>query len=344
MIKSIKRIFIFLIILTVVTLGSLYLYTHDRTFFNGENEIGNATANIYNGGLFSEQDGYVYFSNANDDGSLYVTDSNLVNFEKIHDDKAVFINVDQNYIYYVRANNTRENNSGNILMYNNTGIYRINQKGANLKAVSHSPGAYLSLKGNHLYYQKYDVEKGLFLYQNSIDCSKERLLLKDAVIPASITEKQLYYAGYSKNHNLNAIDLSSYNAKSVHDGSFLYPNFQNNYLYYINIEDNYKIYRANQDGSNPVVLVDDRCSTYNITNSGKYLYYQVDHGDNSRISRLNLETQESEKLLDGDYKQIHVTDNYVFFRDFEDTTTFVIPADGVAKVGTFNPPNLSEVK
>src|SRR5690606_19800564 len=124
---------------------------------------GNTTGNIYNGGLFSEQEGKIYFSNTNDDGSLYRTDVNLVNFEKIHNDKAVFINVDENYIYYVRANNTRENNSNNVLMYNNTGMYRINQNGTGLKSISYNPGAYLTLKGNRIYYQKYDVDNGLLL-------------------------------------------------------------------------------------------------------------------------------------------------------------------------------------
>lgn len=344
MIKAIKKIFIFLVIVTVGALGTLWLLTCNKTFQNGEDEIGNTSGNIYNGGLFSEQDGMIYFSNANDKGSLYRTDANLVNFEKLHEDKAVFINVDENYIYYVRANNTRANNSRNALMYNNTGMYRINQNGSGLKAISYNPGAYLSLKGNHIYYQKYDVDNGLLLYQNTIDLSKEKLLLKDSVIPTAVMNGKLYFAGYSNNHNLNAIDLSSYNAKMILEGSFLYPIFHNGYLYYINIEDNYKIYRSNTDGSDPELLVDDRCSTYNITNSGKYLYYQIDNGESNRISRLNLETLESETLLEGNYKQIHVTSNYVFFKDFEDTTTFVILADGLTKVGTFNPPNLSVVE
>jgi len=344
MIKAIKRILIFLVIVTVVGLGSLWFFTRNKTFQNGEDEIGNTTGNIYNGGLFSEQDGWIYFSNANDDGRLYRTDTNLVNFEKIHDDKAVFINVDENYIYYVRANNTRESKSQNVMMYNNTGMYRINQNGKGMKAISYNPGAYLSLKGNHIYYQKYDVDNGLLLYQNTIDLAKEKLLLKDAVIPSCVMNGKLYYAGYSNNHNLNAIDLSSYNAKMILEGNYLYPIIQNDYLYYIDIGDNYKIYRSNADGSDPTLLVDHRCSTYNITNSGKYLYYQIDNGKNNGIGRLNLETLESETLLDGNYKQIHVTSNYVFFKDFEDTTTFVILADGLAKVGTFNPPNLSATK
>lgn len=344
MIKTVGKVFLALIGITAVSFGGLWLYTQNRTFPNNEDTIGNSTGNIYNGGLFCEADGHIYFSNLSDDGNLYVTDSNLLNFKKLSEDKAVYINVDNNYIYYVRANNTRENSTHNILMYNNTGVYRIKQNGSDLKAVSYQPGAYLTLKGNHLYYQKYDVESGLFLYQNSIDCSEEKLLVKDAVIPAAVKENKLYYAGLSYDHNFNAVDLSTCNTKAVLEGSFLYPILHSGYLYYMDVKDNYKIYRANEDGSDPVMLVDDRCSAYNITNSGKYLYYQIDNGLNNQICRIDLTTLKAETLLSGDYKQIHVTDNYVFFRDFNDTTTFVILADGIADVNTFNPPNLSSTK
>jgi hypothetical protein len=341
MIKSIGRFLISLLVITIIGIGGLWIYTQNKTFLNDENEVGNTAGNIYNGGLFVEQDGSIYFSNEMDQGSLYVTDSNLLNFKKVHNDKAVFINVDENYIYYVRANNTRGNNAANILMYNNTGIYRIKQNGTDLKVVSHNPGAYLTLKGNHLYYQKYDVEKGLFLHRNAIDCSEEKLLFQDAVIPASIIDNTLYFAGYSKDHNLNSLDLRSFNDKIYLEGTYLYPIFHGDYLYYINIEDNYKIYRSNIDGTNPTLLVDRRCSTYNITNSGKYLYYQVDNGKNNHIGRLNLETMEKELIMKGDFKQIHVTENYVFFKDFDDSNTYVNSADSQVNVGTFNPPNLS---
>jgi len=341
MIKGLKKLLTFLIVITILVVGGIFLYTYGRTFKNDDDEIGNTAGNIYNGGLFSEQDGNIYFSNGNDDGSLYVTDANLVDFKKISDDKAVYINVDENYIYYVRANNTRQDSYKNILLYNNTGIYRIHQNGSNIKSISYNPAAYLILKGNNLYYQKYDVEKGLFLHQNSTEGTDERLLIEEAVIPAIIIDDALYYAGLSQDHNFNQYDLSSYNGRTFYEGGFLYPTIHDGYLYYMNVEDNYKIYRMRFDGSSPEIVVNKRCATFNITNKGKFLYYQVDDSNSNGINRIYLETMEPEVLLAGNYKQIHVTENYVFFRDFDDTTTFVVEAEGNPKVATFTPPNLS---
>lgn len=344
MLKLVKRLLIALTIITIMAFAIILVYNSGRTYFNEENEVGNTAGNIYNGGLFCEQDGRIYFSNDAADGSLYVMNSDCTNVKKIYDDKAAFINADENYVYYVRANNTRENQSGNILMFYNTGVFRINHNGKNLKSITSNPGAYLTLKGNFLYFQQYDVEIGLYLYRYQIDGTLGRLLLKDTVIPSMIKENSLYYVGYSKDHAINAMDLSSFTHHTIYDGSFAYPIFMGDYIYYIDLEDKYRIYRMKQDGSDKTLLVDERCSTYNITNSGKYLYYQVDGTKKNRIGRINLETMQSEDIMDGNYKQIHVTNNYVFFKDFDNTNTYLMKADGIKDVSTFNPPGSKAAK
>lgn len=342
MLSKVKKTFIILFLITIVTVFGILIYTSGRTFYSKEDEIGNTAGNIYNGGLFCEQEGIIYFSNDADDGSLYAMSSDCTKFRKVHSDKAVYINADEHYIYYLRANNTRENSKASILMFNNSGVYRIKQNGSNLKAISNKPAAYLTLKGNNLYFQKYDVEEGLHLYRNGIDASSERLLLKDAVVPAAILDGKLYYTGYSKDQNIHYMDLSGYNTKTYLEGNFAYPIFRDDYIYYMDISNNYKIYRMNHDGTEVTALVDERCSTYNITNSGKYLYYQVDNNANNRIARLNLETMEHETIQEGNFKQIHVTEFFVFFKDFKGDTTYILSADGVPRLGTFNPPVINE--
>lgn len=338
----IKKALISLSIITIIVLIIIFAYSNNRTFLNDEEIIGNTAGNIYNGGLFCEKDGRIYFSNDNDDGSLYVMNSNTSNIKKLHYDKAAYINVDENYIYYLRANNTKENRSSSILAFNNTGIYRINQNGKKLKLISSNPASYVTLKGNHVYYQNYDVDEGIYLYRNMTDGSLPRLLLKEAVIPTVIMDNRIYYTGVNTDHNINYLDLSSFTTGTHVVGDFAYPIFHGEYIYYMDPSNNYTINRMDLDGTNRYELVSERSSTYNITNSGKYLYYQEDNLDKSKICRLDLTTMEAQVLLDGHYKQIHVTENFVFFKDFDNQNTYVISADGSSELGTFNPPNLSE--
>ena len=339
--KIVKRMLIFLTIITVFSVVALYFYNLDRTYFNEEDEIGNTTGNIYNGGLFCEQDNRIYFSNNSADGCLYVMNPDLTGYKQITEDKAVYINADENYLYYVRANNTRENNKGGFLVFYNTGVYRIRHNGSDLMAFTGKPGAYLTLRGNNIYFQRYDVNIGLYLYRYQIDGKLERLLIEDSVIPATVIDNELYYAGYSKDHNINAMDLSSYTSNAKQEGSYLYPIITSDYIYYMDVSDKYKVYRMNLDGSDPTRLVKFRCATYNITNSGKFLYYQVDDTKNNGIHCLNLETMEDELLMKGNYKQINVTDNYVFFNDFDNTNTYVVSAEGGKTVNIFEAPQLT---
>ncbi|NLP15829.1 MAG: DUF5050 domain-containing protein [Clostridiales bacterium] len=342
--STIKKVLITLFIITAITIFGILYYSSGRTYLNDEELVGNTAGNIYNGGLFCERDGRIYFSNDNDDGSLYVMNSNSTNFKKLHTDKATYINVDENYIYYLRANNTRENTSGSIFMFYNTGVYRVNRNGRKLKLISSNPGSHVTVKGNHVYYLNYDVDTGLFLYRNQTDGSLERLLIKEAVIPSAIMNNKLYYVGYDSDHNINCLDLSSFTSKTYIEGNFGYPIFFGDYIYYMDQTNDYSINRMNLDGSDRTVLVNNRTSTYNVTNSGKYLYYQIDEMDKSKICRMNLTTMETEVLLEGHFKQIHVTDNYVFFKDFDNTNTYIISADGPATLATFNPPNLNKDK
>lgn len=340
--STVKKVLLTLFVITVITFAGILIYSSGRTYLNEDNLIGNTTGNIYNGGLFCERDGKIYFSNDNDDGSLYVMNSDTTNIKKLHHDKPAYINVDENYIYYLRANNTRDNAPGSILMFNNTGIYRLKQNGRALKIISSNPAAYITVKGNHVYYQNYDVNEGLFLYRNQTDASLERMLLKEAVIPSYFMNNKLYYVGNNENHNINCLDLSSFTTRTYIEGNFAFPIFHNDYIYYIDQSNNYTINRMNKDGSDRQLVVNERCSTYNITNSGNFLYYHVDNLDKSKICRIDLTTMNTEVLLDGYYKQIHVTEHYVFFKDFENTNTYIISADGSSKLGTFNPPNLNK--
>ncbi|MDF2514099.1 MAG: hypothetical protein K0S04_3965 [Herbinix sp.] len=338
MAKHILRVLLALTILTAVAAAGIYYYNLDRTYYNSDDEIGNTAGNIYNGGLFCQQDDKIYFSNNNAGGRLFVTNDTLSSFQLVSNSKAVYINADDDYIYYVQANNTKETSIDDSIVYYNTGAYRIKHNGSNLTAFTADPSAYLTLKGNYLYLQKYNVDYGLCLYRYKIDKTEERLLVKDAVIPTKAEGDYLYYSGRSKDLNIHSLDLLSYTTHPILKGSYLYPIYFEDYIYYINTKDNNSLYRMNKDGSEPTKLVSQHCSTYNITNSGKYLYYQVDNKKTKGIHRMNLSNLKDELMLSGEYKQINITKDYVFFQDTDGSNTYYAVADGDALVNRFDAP------
>ncbi len=327
MLKLLKWVLVALLTATAIFVFGTYYYSKNHVSFNKESEIGNSNGNIYNGGLFCQQDTTIYFTNDYDDGALYSMNSLCENMNKISVDKAVYINSDDRYIYYVKADSLLENSSKANMRYNNGGVYRMNNNGTFLKNITSNPASNLILFGNYLYYQQYYVPDGMSLARTKLDATDNRILTHSSAIPYTVQDGTFYYYPLNK-PQIKGILLDSFTTHVKYKASYQYPIAFGDYIYYINPSDKNYIYRMKKDGTDPTKLISESCATYNITNTGKYLYYQVGNGKSNRISRLNLETMKKETVAKGSYRNIFVTDYYVFFNNYEHTKIFKVIADG----------------
>ncbi len=336
--KKTKRILILILIPAILIIFVIINLLKEQVHYNEIDYIGNTPGNLYNGGTFCEQDGRVYFSNFNDDGTLYSMDLECNNVMKINDDKARYINVDNNYIYYSRENNTKVSPTKSIFLFYCSGIYRINKDdGNNSVQLYKQPSGLLSLYGNTIYYQHYTPETGISFYSIGIDAKNEKKLSNTPILPASFHEGSLYFAGASVDHNIYAMDTTDTSLKTILNANCYMPIARPEGIYYISLEDNYALCRIDYQGNNKTVLIDEFISTYNISMDGNYIFYQVDGGDNNHLGQLNLSTLEKEVILEGDYKQISCTSNFIFFRDFRETNVYAYkPQNG--ELRTFHPP------
>lgn len=336
-----KRALVILAIILVIGGFGIFTILSEKTYFNDESEIGNTAGNLLNGGLFCEDNNVIYFSNPNDDGALYSMDLNCKNFKKIHSDNVSYINAAGKYIIYVRDNHKRNKSAGNFFNFNNVGIYRINRNGSKIKMLYEDPAKVTTLKGNYVYYQHYNVDDGLKFYRVKIDGSDEKKLSDDPIIPSSFSGNSLYYNGQKDDHNIYQMNTESTSSSVLFEGNCYNPVATDKYIYYLSLEDDYAIGRINKDGSNPKILVNERVSFFNISSSGKYLYYQVDGGNNNGFHKLDLETLENKTLLEGDFNSIHVTSNYVFFKEFDSKKIYRLTASNDS-ISEFKPPVLED--
>lgn len=336
-----KKVIISILIILVLLSGGIFYLFSSRTVYNAEGTTGNTPGNLLNGGLFCEDEGKIYFSNQNDDGSLYVMDSDCTNFKKLYNDKAAYINSAGKYLYYSRKNYEWDKKSQALFVLDNAGVYRIQKNGSRITQLDKERADMLSLSGNYIYYQPF-IKEGYQLHQVKLDKKEKKLISKYPFLPASIQNHTLYYAGTEKNHHIYSMNLSGTASNTVYEGNCAFPIVQEDYIYFLDLENNYAITRINLDGSDPTVLVQQRVSTYNLSPSGKYLYYQVDDGENNGLFRFNTETKEEELILAGDYNSIHITGNYVFFNEFNSSKVYVLPVGDAGNVGFFNPPSLKK--
>lgn len=335
-----KVITVLVIIAIIVTFGIVY-YMNTRIVYNDESVYGNTSGNLLNGGLYCEENGKIYFSNENDRGNLYVMDNDCTNFKKLTDDMSSHINVAGKYIYYSRKNNERDPATESIFVFSNVGIYRINKSGSAIACLYNDPAGAIFLAGNYVYYQRYSEKEkptGLSLFKVKIDGKDNTLLSKDPINPIAIQNDVLYYTGTDRDHNIYRMDLSSGSSSLLYEGNAAYCVVQDNYIYFMDQENNLAITRMNLDGSNVTTLIEEKTSTYNISLDGTYIYYQIDEGENNGLYRYNSKTGISQLITSGYYNSIHVTSSYVFFREFNTNIVYMISSGADTTLATFNPP------
>lgn len=321
-----KVIWIFVAVLLFV--GFFFIqYLTGRVIWNEEGILGNSGGNIMNGGDFCEYNGKIYFSNSEDEGTLYVMDEDLSDAKKVKNDIVSHINVLGSYIVYARRNNKRSN-LDSIFIFDNMGVYRVTLHGKRSHQLFDDYTGMVFLYGNYVYYQHYTDDELLTLYQVKLDGTEEKQLSKESVMPTAIKDGVLYYNGIESDHFIHALDLTSGSDRVIYEGNCGSCVESNGYLYFLDLDNGTGISRIRTDGSDYTQIVDDMCSTYNLSTDGSVLYYQIDGSDDNRLCQMSLSSGTERVIQRGDFNSIHVTEHYVFFKDFHTKKYFYMDDAG----------------
>lgn len=316
-----------------------------RTVKNEEGAEGNTACNLYNGGIFCEDEDRIYFSNLKDGGALYSMSKDLDDFKYVYEDTAGYINLSNAYIVYSRLNYMRSDSVKHVLQFSASGLYRLSKQGRkDIRSLYYSNIGLAALSGNEVYYQKLEKGGRLNLYQTSLDSKRGALLLEKNVIPGTIRDGRLYYSGTGKNHYIYYVDLKTGREHEFYRGNCYHPALVGKHVYFISASHGYSLARVDKTGNNPYLLVEDRCSFYNVSEDEKYLVYQVDDALDNRLELLNLITLQKKVIKKGDYNSLTIIGDRVFFREFGTDEIYYFSFDDQDKVQVFNPPDLTEGK
>lgn len=316
-----------------------------RVIPNTEGAVGNSACNLYNGGLFCADDDKIYFSNLKDGGSLYSMSKDLSDFEYVQEDTVGYINNTSNYVVYSRLNYTRNDSVKHVLQFSYSGIYRVAKKGSHAIGgiYSYDVGA-VGLIGNYIYYQKHEKDGNMNLYRASLDGKNDELLLEEKVIPGTLTSSRIYYAGAENDHYIYSFEPASKQKVVIYKGNCYQPVLIGGNIYFISLSKNYNIAKIDEYGQNPTILIEEKCSFYNVTPDERYIVYQIDNGKTNRLEMMNLSTLEKTVIKNGDYNGINIIGDRVFFREFGTDEVYYFSLSSPGQIETFNPPVLSENK
>ena len=329
-----------LIAIAIVVILGLLIYAgtnvvEPETKMNQGYVNGNTAGNLYNGGLFCESNGTIFFSNPSDGGKLYSMDSNGDNLQKLNNDVATYINADDNYVYYIR-NNSGESLNFSYVAFHRNALVRIDRDGKNTVILDTEPCLYASLIGNYIYYIHYDENDASTLYKVRIDGEEQKQVMTSAVYTCNADGQYFYYNGMHTDGSIHRYDTSTDTTTTVYVGNTFQPVVNGgDDVYYIDGNTDYSIVHTNLNFSNPTYITRDSVDSYNV--HGSYIYYQRFDEDGSALCMIKNDGSESTIIREGDFCDIHVTSYYVFFREYHSGEMYYFPRSSPENLELFRP-------
>lgn len=329
--KWILRIVGILIAAVLIFAGVLHLF-HSQIKYNDSMINGNIPGNLYNGGIFCEHNGVVYFANPDDNMMLYSMDPNGTNLKKLNTDMATYINADDHYLYYVR-NNERAGINLDFFSFNQNSLCRSDLKGKKIKILDEEPCLYASLFGNQIYYMHYDQKSATSLYKVGIDGKNLKQASSDHPFTCCAIDRYFYYSSPA-NGKLCRYDTQSDTSTTLLDVNCYKPISSDGTNFYYIDGNTQSLMHANTNSGNIETLTEDKVDCFTVY--GSTIYYQR-FGDAPALCRVNIGGGDPEVLVSGNYTNLNITSYNLYFMDFQTEEFFYAPLTNPSQVQAFHP-------
>lgn len=310
--KHLKPIIIFLIILIIAGGLALLSYFGDRIPANPVGTVGNTAGNLYNGGLFCEHNGKVYFANPKDQDCLYSMNVDETDLQMLYEGKVCNILAGGEYLYYFMKEPV--GTSLDKLRVSHA-FYRSKSDGEKVKAITNDVVIDAQLVNDTLYIQTVD-KSGPVFYRINTDRSQKTELGRIEIDPSCAKDGIIYYNGKTLNHYLYSFDTGTDGSSVLWKGNLWYPVLDGNYFYFLDVENGYRLCRYDTNNKVVEVLTHDRVDCFNI--GGGYIYYQCNSASEPTLKRMKLNGSDATVIAEGNYTAIHITSKYVYFKDIID--------------------------
>lgn len=332
--KKTKTIIIAVIAVLIFASAMVFMLLSQKVKMNKGYVTGNTAGNLNNGGLFCESEGIVYFSNLYDDGCLYSMNADGTDMKKLSTSKVTSINADSNYVYYYMDSAKK----GESYVQRNYGIFRSKRNGKDSHCLKRGNAITIQLCGNYLFYQSFSNynQNGTELYKIKIDKSEDILVADYLVNPACIVDGVMYFSGTQDDHYLYTLNTYNHSVAVQWTGADVWnPIYYGGYYYYMDVANNYRLCRYFPVENSIEVLTEDRVDCFNVY--GDYIYYQKNSQSEPALKRMYIDGSGNEVVASGNYTNINMTADYVYFTVFgSNTPMYRTPTMGPVNVTVFD--------
>ncbi len=332
MTKQSERIIAVSAAVLLVAVAIIYVILSSNKIYVPKGTIGALAGNLYNDGLFNETDGLVYFSNPYDEDCLYVMNPDQRNIKKVYNLSARFINVGGDNIFFSGKAVSQTKGLGTVLT--KPGMYMVSKKGTHLTTLTKDKSQSLLLIDNTIYYQHYTTSEGATFHGLNIKNHNSEELLPFLINPASYYQGKIYYSGMYDDHNLYTYDTSTHENADIWEGDIYNPIFDGEYVYYMDVRNNYRLCRYSPSLNQIEILCNDRLDTFNLY--GDTIFYAKSSPGRPQLIRMKADGSAREIIAEGVFNSINCTSSYTYFKEFgKENTMFFVPTFGGTFVSEF---------
>ncbi len=308
--RNILMIIFFVIIF--IALGVILMLTQ-RVTMNPAGTVGNTAGNLNNAGLFCEYDGCVYFSNSSAGGHLYAMNPDESDVRELNTLNVRNILAGGKYLYFFQTGTsqttpTKTGLSGVLSVHS---FIRSNLRGKSSTTLVKDVVAAGQLVDNYLYLMT--TGDKLSFVKMKIDKSETTELANYQINPASVSNGVIYYNGTQNNHYLYGLNTSTDSVEEIWQGNVWYPVVEGDYVYYMDVAENYRLCRYSLSENLIEVLTNDRVDCFNVGNG--YVYYQT-NGSSPQLVCIHTDGSNPIVVAEGIYTNINMTSRYVYFQKF----------------------------
>lgn len=331
-----KLAIIVILFLIIFGCGLVVMNILKRVPDNDPNTVGNTSGNLNNEGLFCEDDGIIYFANVYDNNYLYSMNSDGSDVKCVYQAPVSYINSAGKYLYFYESDNAKGSAFGSFIRSN--GIYRY-KKGSkkDTKCLDRTPSKVVALCGSNLYYEHYNTSEGIALYSVSLNGGDRHMVVESDINPACIYQGNIFYPDVDNGFLMSCFRTDSETSHPVIADMKTYNlQYDNGHLYYLNVSDDYKLYRYDIGSDSVIRLTDCRVDIYNVLDD--VIFYQKNGTKNAALVRMDSNGDNATVVAEGNYKNISMTSNYTFFRPYdEDNMYYYTSTKGAPSIAKFTP-------
>jgi hypothetical protein len=158
--------------------------------------------------------------------------------------------------------------------------------------------------------------KQIQIYQSDKDFTNEVLLVGEPINPGkdtiNVLENWIFYRQGAK---INRLDIRDGNIKTIFRGHSLQMQVLGKHIYFINLDDDYKLYRMDVNGQNKEILHEEKIIDMAIYDSK--IYYSYENNGEDFLERMDIDGREKEFLTDVKAKNMVKDNEYIYYLDVD---------------------------